>query len=198
MLSEIVQKTKNYAKEEMKDNYLKWFVYHNWDHVLDVYERTKYLSKKENINDDLSEMLYIAVFFHDIGYIKDIQNHEYISAKTAEEFLEKHNYPKDKIDIIKSIILATKIAKQPQNHLQKVIKDADIDNMWRKDFFEKWKLLKKEIETINWKEIDTQSWNESTYSLLLNIEFYTETQIFERQKQLKENIAKLQKEIWKK
>jgi hypothetical protein len=46
-------------------------------------------------------------------------------------------YPKEKINIVENIILATIVTRQPNNILESIIKDADTDNLGRIDFFDK-------------------------------------------------------------
>lgn len=193
MITEIVFKSKNYVESIMKDNKKNWYYYHCWEHILEVYDRAKYLIEKEWINDDLSEIIFIAIFFHDVAYQYDFKNHEELSSKMCEDFLLKNNYPKDRIDIIKSIIIVTKPIIKPQNILEKIMKDSDLDNLWRKDFFEKWDLVKKELQNITWKKISDQDRNLTIYNLLCNTVFYTDTQRKERSQQLQKNILAIKK-----
>lgn len=188
----IITKVKEYSKSLMINNKEKWFLYHNWDHVIDVLERVKYLCVKENINDDLTELLLIAAYFHDVWYTVDPSKHEEISANIASSFLLENNYPQDRIDIIKSLILCTIITQKPSNQLEEIISDADLDNFWRDDFFEKWDDLKKEIENLSWKEIFYKDWYNNTYNLIQNsIIFYTDTQKKERNPKFEKNKVEL-------
>jgi hypothetical protein len=68
-------------------------------------------------------------------------------------------YPVDKISIVERLILATKPSYQnPIDIYEKIIKDADLDNLGRKDFFEKGHSLKKEIEIIKNIKIRDPDW----------------------------------------
>ncbi len=191
MQSNLSIKAKNYAKKLMIDNNINWYIYHNRDHVLDVYQRANYLSEKEWINDDLREMLFIWVYFHDVAYNKDWKNHEFLSSKIAEDFLSKENYPLDRIDMVKNIILSTTLGQEPYNILEEIIKDSDVDNLSRLDFFEKSILVKKEMEFLLWEEIKDLDWYKNNYALLRKLKLYTNTQKDERTKQLEINKNKL-------
>jgi len=56
-------------------------------------------------------------------------NNENIGAKIAQNFLKTILYPEDKIKIIEHLILATAPEKEPKTLLEKIIKDADMDNL---------------------------------------------------------------------
>jgi uncharacterized protein len=67
-------------------------------------------------------------------------------------------YSNKKIEIIEKIILATSPNNTPKNILEKIIKDADLDNLGREDFFEKSHSLKKEIEIVKKIKINDPDW----------------------------------------
>jgi HD superfamily phosphodiesterase len=75
--------------------------------------------------------------FHDVGFIIQYDDNESIGATIAKNYLKSILYPEEKIQIIESLIIATIYSHEPQNLLEKIIKDADTDNLGRDDFFEK-------------------------------------------------------------
>lgn len=197
MFSEITLKSKKYIEILLSPLKSKWYYFHNLYHTLDVFERVNYLIKKENINDDLAEMLQIAALFHDSGFLEVYTWHEKKSINQLDAFLKKNNldYPIDRIDIISNIILSTEVWVKPNNILEKMIKDADLDNLWRDDFFEKTKNLREETKIILWKDLSLIQWYENTLKLMQNTIYQINTQILERQDKLKENIILLEQEI---
>jgi len=52
-----------------------------------------------------------------------------VGAKIAQNYLRTILYPEDKIKIIQEIILATQPSAKPDTLLEKIIKDADMDNL---------------------------------------------------------------------
>jgi hypothetical protein len=69
-------------------------------------------------------------------------------------------YPEEKIKLVERIILATiPEYKTPIDIYEKIIRDADMDNLGRKDFFEKSNSLKREIEIIKNIKIKDPEWN---------------------------------------
>ena len=165
--------------------------YHHYDHALDVMERAVYLWKKENVSSDDLELLSISALFHDTGFVIQYDDNEIIWAKIARNFLKTILYPEEKIQKIEEIILATRPSyKTPKNILESIIKDADLDNLGRDDFFEKWDKLKKELETIKDIKIKEPDWHHSSLDILYD-EYYTETQKKERWDKRLENSKKI-------
>lgn len=165
--------------------------YHHYDHALDVKERAIYLWKKEKVSKEELEILSIAALFHDTGFVIQYDDNEVIWAKIARNFLKTVLFPEKKIQMVEEIILATRPAyKKPKNILEKIIKDADLDNLWRNDFFEKWNNLKKELEMIKDIKIKEPDWHHSSIDILYD-EYYTETQRKERGIKRKQNSEKV-------
>lgn len=196
--SDIVLKAKDYVKKILLSHNIDkehWYYYHNLNHTLDVFQRASYLAKKEWLNEDLQELIQLSALFHDTWFIEQYDNNEPIWAKIAENFFKDNKFPEDKIDIIKNIILATIPTKQPLSHLEEIIKDADIDNLWRDDFFEKNNDLYKEIKNTKKMDIDNKKWLENSLSFIENCNFYTETSQKERAEQFTNNIEKLKENL---
>ncbi len=170
---------------------LEDYYYHHYEHALDVMERSVYLAGKEWANEDEKEMLALAGLFHDTGFVIQYDKNEYIGAKIARNYLKTILYPEDKIEKITELILATIPSRKPNNLLEQIIKDADLDNLWREDFFDKWDKLKKELELIKNIKIKDPDWHHASLDLFHGHTFYTKTQAKEREKQKKENFKKL-------
>ena len=195
-LSNIVLKAKEYVKLFLVNIDEKhWYYYHNLGHTLDVFERVSYLSGKEWLNEELTELIQISALFHDTWFKKQYDKNEIIWAQIAEEFLKENNFPEDKIDIIKNLILATIPNKEPMSHLEEMIKDADMDNLWREDFFDKNENIYKELKIVKKIDMYKKTWLEDTLKLLQNYKFYTETEIQERSEQFLKNKKELENKL---
>ncbi|MFH1456647.1 MAG: HD domain-containing protein [Patescibacteria group bacterium] len=104
--SSIIQKVIDFAKIEYEKN----DSFHSWQHVENVMKRADEIAEK--IDDPIDfETLKLAIIFHDIDYHseKDFEtnysNHVDNSVKVAKKFLNENNYPKEKIEKVKDIIL---------------------------------------------------------------------------------------------
>lgn len=191
----LIKDIKNYVNYLMIP--LEHMYYHHYDHALSVMERSIYLATMEWCSGEEIEMLAIAALFHDTGFVIQYENNEPFWAKIAKNYLQTILYPQDKIDIIEKIILVTDPKKTPNTLLEKIIKDADMDNLGRDDFFDISERLKHERETIKNIKIKDPEWHHASLDVVEWHKFYTGTQIAERSKKLKENIEKLKSELGK-
>ena len=166
--------------------------YHSYEHAIDVMQRAIYLSEQENLPVDEIEMMALAGLFHDTGFIVMYDKNEPIWAKIASNYLKSINYDKNKIKLIEQIILATNPDyTNPKNIYEKIIKDADMDNLWRDDFQKKSNDIKKERETVKKIKIKDPEWHHSLVDLLISHKFNTDVQRKERDKKKQENLNKM-------
>ena len=166
--------------------------YHSYEHAIDVMQRAIYLSEQENLPVDEIEMIALAGLFHDTGFIVMYDKNEPIWAKIASNYLKSINYDKNKIKLIEQIILATDPDyTNPKNIYEKIIKDADMDNLWRDDFQKKSNDIKKELETVKKIKIKDPEWHHSLVDLLISHKFNTDVQRKERDKKKQENLNKM-------
>lgn len=195
MNEKIITGVKNYVNMMMWP--LENHYYHRYEHALEVANRCLELWKKEWLDEDTLEILVIARLFHDIWFIIQYDNNEYIWATIAKNYLKSILYPPEKIKKIEELIISTIYTKEPQNLLEKIIKDADTDNLWRDDFFEKWERLKRELETIKKIKILEPDWVHYSIKFLHEHRFLTKSEIEERQAKKEENLKKLQEKAKK-
>lgn len=210
---DIVADAKQYVESLLWDFKQKWYYFHNLDHTLEVFDRATYLCDMEWINWDSKKLVQLASLFHDVGFLYKYDKHEKLWAREVEKFLierewffpqrilfditleeylwEDKDYSNDNIQIIKKLVLVTIPFRKPQNKLEEILKDADIDNFGRKDFFEKWELVRKEIEIIKWVVFTDRQRYLNVYEMMKKFMFYTLTQLWERQFQFHQNKKEL-------
>ena len=174
---------------------LEGFYYHQYNHSLEVMHRAIYLAEKEKLENNEIELLALAWLFHDSWFIIQYDNNEYIGAKIAKNYLKSILYPEESIAIIEQLITVTAPNKKPRNILEKIIKDADLDNLGRKDFFEQNQKMKQELETIKKIKLLNPDWTHASLALLKDYTFYTKTQQKERGETKIENRKILEKMI---
>lgn len=171
--------------------------YHHYEHALNVMERAQYIWKKEWVSDEEIELLTIAALFHDTWFVIEYDENEIFGAKIAKNYLTTVLYPEDKIKIVEELILVTNPSQTPKNKLEEILKDADMDNLWRDDFFDINEKLKKERETIKRIKIKDPDWHHASLDLVQGHRFYTPTQIQERNDKLQKNLEKLKEKMEK-
>ncbi len=169
---DILKISEDYAKNLLKDKLSSAYTYHNLDHTIQVVEKIKILAKEENISPEDTENLLLAGWFHDLGYVDDSDNHEEESRKIASDFLKQHQFSDERIAKIGELILATDKFYKPKNHLEEVIKDADLYHLASDDYFSICENLRQEIKEVHHQKFSRQQWSE------LNIVFFSKHQFY--------------------
>lgn len=132
--------------------------YHNLDHSYDVMESALRIAEFEKIGDQERRLLRLAALYHDSGFISTYKNHEEKGCLLAQETLPAFGITPGHIEAICSMIMATKIPQSPQNNLDKILCDADLDYLGRDDFYDVGERLFKEMK--NHGHVETErEWN---------------------------------------
>lgn len=162
--------------------------YHNYNHALDVSYHAEKYARYHKLPENKIFLLKSAALLHDIIYVPKAENNEEKSFEYAKLILPTIDYKTNEMKIIGRLILATKWPTNPQGLLEKIICDADLDNLGRKDFFEKSSNLMQE-----WEIPDDKTWYQNQLSLLKNNHYYTDIARKLRDKGKQENLEKLKK-----
>lgn len=151
----------------------KLLTYHNESHTLgDVLPAVVRLSNGMGINGNDLIILKTAALFHDMGYLKQYNDNECIGSKMAEECLLKYDYSKLQIKQVKVLILSTKMPQSPKTLLEKIICDADLDSLGRKDFLELSMCLFTELNN-NGYNINKKDWTDKQILFLESHKYLT-------------------------
>ena len=170
-------------------------IYHNLDHTNDVVQASIEIGVGEKLTPDEMEIVQIAAWFHDLGYLDKIEGHEEISAMYAINFLNEENYPSERTDIIISCILSTKVPQKPKNKLETIICDADLNHIGRKTFFERNDKFRLEHENHAHRKLSDYEWITKTIDFVTRHRFFTEYAILNFSEQKKENLRILQDQL---
>ena len=127
---------------------------------------------------------------HDVGFTVSIENHEVRGVKMAEELMTKYNFDSSDIDIVKELILATRVPQNPKTHLEKIICDVDLDYLGRSDYYTISDQLYKELVAYNNIESKTE-WNKVQIIFLERHKYHTDFAKKNRQPQKEMRIEKL-------
>lgn len=144
----------------------KEFTFHSFNHTREVVLHTELIAGNYELAEEDHTALILAAWFHDTGYAAGLKkNHEEESQKIATEFLRKHNAPQTLIDKVNGCIIATRMPQSPSNIIEQIVCDADLFHLGTKDFKERNKLLRQEINALEEEKISKKEW------VNLNIEF---------------------------
>ncbi len=166
---------KDLVIDQLKSGLSAEYYYHSVGHTLDVLKATDFLIKEENItNDEIVTLLRTAAVFHDVGFLRQYNLNEAEASKMAAELLPRFGYSGDQVKIVQRCIMVTQLGSEPQDLLEKIIKDADFDNLGRDDYWDVSIMLRKEWECVGIKKTDAE-WFALQIDFLSKHEYYTET-----------------------
>jgi HD superfamily phosphodiesterase len=169
--------------------------YHGLHHVLDVVEAANRIAQAEQITDNESlDLLRTAALYHDIGFISTYSGHEEWGCQYVRDVLPRFGYKPDQIDIICGMIMATRVPQVPQNKLEKVLCDADLDYLGRDDFEPIAHSLYNELKARN-MVIDEVAWNHIQVKFLENHRYWTPTAVTTRQASKQQHLDALRQSM---
>jgi uncharacterized protein len=109
----------------------------------------------------------------------------------AGRILKLIGYKPNEVEKVQKMILSTDLEREPKTHVEKIICDADLDNLGREDFV---KLDGKLREGRGARGIDVSDdakWYRGTLEIIKNHQYYTESQKKLREKGKQKNIKRL-------
>lgn len=149
--------------------------YHNLDHTLQIVEKVNEIGDYYKLGKEEKDDLFFAGWMHDIGYWEgEGEGHEIRGAEMAEDCLIQVGISKERVDRIKSLILATRIPQNPKNLLEEIICDADLYHLSSDQFYEQTLLLKKEKENLGYGKVPLSDWLRSSQVFMLSHRYHTE------------------------
>lgn len=163
--NEILQTTQAYVASLLNGKLPPWAVYHTLQHTEETVAAAREIGEASKLSKSDLEIVLLAAWFHDLGYIDTADGHEERSVEMAEEFLKKHSYSPERIERVVACIRATKVPQKPATMLEQVVCDADMIHLGKKRFFERSELLRMEIELRTGKPFTDVEW------LQKNVEF---------------------------
>ncbi len=148
------------------------YSFHNLEHTKNVVRAIETICKAEKIDQEMTDTLLLAAWFHDAGYIEGECNHEKRSIKFALDFLQNKNISDNIQQKVCDLIMSTTFNYTPKNSFEEIIKDADNAHLADKNYPDFLQQLRDEWEnSINKKYCNTD-W------FILNIEFLKKHQYY--------------------
>ena len=171
--------------------------YHNVSHTLDVLEQAQTIAKEEGITNphDLL-LLKTAAVFHDSGFLFVYKGHEEKSCEIASGYLTE-TFDQADLKKIHGMIRATRIPQTPNNLLEQIICDADLDYLGRKDFEPISRSLYEEFMTFNIIP-ENVVWDHIQIRFFETHHYFTDTMIKKRNQKKLEHLSILkERSNWK-
>ena len=165
-MSGIIEKTESFATNLLTNELNSEYLYHNLTHTRRVVKSTKEIIDSLTLEPKEIEVLILAAWLHDTGYIKGSKDHEEKSCAIAKDFLEKQGYNADSIKEVLDIIMATKRYHKPKTIKEQIIRDADASHFGQKSYMETCELLRSELSLLGIAEYTPKEWLNANIQML--------------------------------
>jgi predicted metal-dependent HD superfamily phosphohydrolase len=170
LLEQVREFALTYYKSHPNDN----LVYHNLQHTTAVAGHVTEIANHYQLNDRDFFAVSAAAWFHDLGYMEDLNHHEQESAKIAEAYLNSQKVDQADITLVKTCIMATQMPQQPASRLQEIICDADLYHLGTDEFSDINKLLRKEINVLHGVDLSKSQWRLKSIDFLSAHHYHTD------------------------
>lgn len=175
--------------EVKKDNNL---VYHNLLHTEQVVMAVVKIGNHYQLSDSDFFVVSVAAWFHDIGYLSGLEEHEARGAELAAAFLSEKGVEPALIQKVTGCILSTKMPQRPADLLEQIVCDADLFHLGTESFPERSKLMRREVKTSYGITVDKNEWRLKTIELFEGHHYHTAyaQELLSAQKELNLRILK--------
>lgn len=167
-----IRKLKNFVINKLDTELDKRLSYHGRGHTVHVLKSCNQYIKRMNIEPYDAYLLRTAAVLHDTGFIWDFGNHEEASIKYARKILPEWNYSATDIEKIIGMIEATKKPQLPNNNLEKIIADSDLDYLGTDVFYKVANKLRKELVAFNIVSSE-EEWDKLQVNFLQEHKYHT-------------------------
>jgi predicted metal-dependent HD superfamily phosphohydrolase len=171
---QILAATEAYATDILENQLHRAYAYHTADHTRQVVMAAEEIGQQTGLTESEVRLVKVAAWFHDLGYLRKYQAHEEESVKLAREFLSHQPaVTPAEVERILQLIGATRLDQEPQNVLEKVLKDADLYNLALPDALENSEKIREEWKVFCNREFTNEEWDDFNYKFFKDYEYYT-------------------------
>jgi len=163
----------DYAYSQLAAGLDARYAYHDLFHTFqDVIPAVEYLAQAIGLGAEERDLLRVGAAFHDIGFVERRDEHERRGTVIAAHVLPRYHFPPSAITLISELIRATRLPQHPQNLLEEIMADADLDVLGREDFFVRNALLYQETIAFN-GAISPEDWRQDQMRFLERHRYFT-------------------------
>jgi uncharacterized protein len=170
------EKAREYVLDRLEHELSPGLTFHSLEHTRDeVVPAAHLLATLEKVSDEDRLLLLTGAYFHDLGFIRQREGHEAVSIQIAEQTLPAFGYSEAQIAVARGIIQATHVPQSPTTLLERIMVDADMDDLGREDFWKRSQDLRQELENYGIKRTD-EEWYSGQLRLMQSHQYFTPSQ----------------------
>lgn len=191
-MTPLVEKAEKFVQNLFQENLPNTFIYHNFKHTQRVAKSTNVLIENSEIHVKQREVLLLAAWLHDTGYTETYSGHEEKSVEIASAWLKENGADQELIKEVSRCIRATKMGVEPNDILEKIIKDADTSHLAKDYFSDTSELLRQELRLLHIKNFGAREWIEQNIKLFTQKhQYYTDYALSHWKEKKEENLVDL-------
>ena len=189
----IVEQAHQWVEQHFTEKVDEHYVYHNFQHTLDVVKAAREISKSYDLTEREMELLLTAAYFHDAGYDQGSQGHEDRGSEYARSFLLEQGIEESDVQMVELIIAATKRGTETTHLLQKILRDADVGHLGSDQYWDRCSRVRQELLLTQQDFMSEDEWVDFELSFIQNHRYQTDAAftLFNDKKQ--SNIKRLKK-----
>lgn len=184
-----------YARQRMANELPSTLFYHSLNHTFDeVLPASMLFGDMSLLNEFDLGLVAVAAAFHDIGWVKQGEDHEIVGIGIARRVLPRFGFQYQEIEQIAGMIIATRLPQSPRNLLEEIVVDADLDVLGRLDYWPRNWDLRAEVEAIG-TYVDKKDWLNRQLRFLESHTYFTEAAQRLRNEQKRKNMEQLKEHL---
>jgi predicted metal-dependent HD superfamily phosphohydrolase len=170
----IVQESEKFIRDLFEKEIQENLRYHDIIHTEYVAGQAEKIGISSGLSEEELQIVIIAAWFHDSGFVSRSDGHEEESQNIARKFLSSQEMPEEFIKKVLSCIEATKMPQNPgDNLLAQVVCDADMAYLSEDFYMERTVLLRKEWNHESETKLSKKTYYQETVELFNNHSYYT-------------------------
>lgn len=179
---------KSYSQERLSRELPASLTYHCLTHTSEeVVPAARRIALVEGVGEDELLLITTAAWYHDLGFVEKVVGHESVGINVVRQVLPGCGYSEQQIDCIAGMILATRLPQSPQNRLEEIVVDADMDVLGRVDFMKRNNDLRLEMAAMGIQNTD-EYWFRMQVAFLQAHHYFTNAAHFLRNEVKQKNI----------
>ena len=189
----IIEIVETYIGQFFEEKIPEKYVFHDFEHTQEVVAATEFIGQGYDLTDKETEILQIAAWFHDTGYVEGPEGHEERSCQYARDFLSTSAYEHADIEQVCTTIMATKRGAKIEGLLQQILRDADLSHLGGKQYWTRSAKFRHEVSLTRDTKMPEVEWLERELEFMNSHEYQTvfARELFDKQK--RKHIKELRK-----
>ena len=170
----ITRETEEFIKTLFEQKSREGLTYHDIIHTEYVVSQAMHIGQNSGLTGAEVNIVIVAAWFHDSGFVIRSNGHEDESQKIARKFLTSEGVAEDDIEKVLHCIKATKIPQNPgDDMLAKVVCDADMAYLSEAFYIKRTNLLRKEWNNESETKLTKKAYFKETIEMFDNHSYHT-------------------------